>query len=289
MRRSGRGSSGRRLQIPSRQMLRMRARRRPASRPRLPPYSKLGGGRRALPPQLGRRGPRWSLSPAVGGTPSPTFWRPLQRVTASWRISTLSAPELEKVVPNSGDAHHAWGPISRNYRTGDTPLCPGPRPNPSTRAPSSATSNLPETRPTTRAAAETGAASSTETSRGSTSSNVRPPRTTWPPRASTLRTQSEFSPYSTATASVDPRRKAITGVRYPRPERRPRWQITAHGGVSQAHWRWIGFVTTRLKRATRRGISTSRGYRPSAYASPLRCATCTLKLSAWLTRSRVRG
>jgi hypothetical protein len=48
-------------------------------------------------------------------------------------------------------------------------------------------------------------------------------------------------------------------------------------------------VTTRLKRATRRGISTSRGYRPSAYASPLRCATCTLKLSAWLTRSRVRG
>ena len=60
---------------------------------------------------------------------------------------------------------------------------------------------------------------------------------------------------------VRPRLNAKSGVRYWRPDRRPRWRMTAHGGTSQAYKPWMRLVTRLLKRATPREsfIAFSRG------------------------------
>lgn len=59
----------------------------------------------------------------------------------------------------------------------------------------------------------------------------------------TFRTQSESAPYVKATTSPSSVRKADTGVRCSRLERRPRCRTTAKGGSQPATRRASGFVT----------------------------------------------
>lgn len=75
------------------------------------------------------------------------------------------------------------------------------------------------------------AVSAAVSTRGRPSLRTRPSRSTPPrPSASRLRTQSASRPYGSPTMSRSPLRNAVTGVRYSRPDLRPRWTIIAKGG-----------------------------------------------------------
>src|SRR5512132_2820191 len=105
------------------------------------------------------------------------------------------------------------------------PLCSGPPAD-------SRTKWMPGT---TRSAGRSGAGSSgaapaASSRRGSVSSNRRPPRTrAQRPAARTLRTQSRLGPYGSETRKPSRSGSGITGVRYRRPDRRPRWTMRATG------------------------------------------------------------
>src|SRR5690242_5169536 len=66
-----------------------------------------------------------------------------------------------------------------------------------------------------------------------------------------------------------PPRKALTGVWYIRPDRRPVWKTRANPGSHPAIRRVAWLVTRRLKRATPRGIGIAvpPHTRPSGYAA----------------------
>ena len=85
-----------------------------------------------------------------------------------------------------------------------------------------------------------------------------------PPAASTLRTQSDSGPQVSATSSPPRRRKTLTGVRYSRPLRRPRWMTTPKWGRKRASGPRTRLVAWRLKRATERG-SGIKLQRPKNY------------------------
>jgi hypothetical protein len=78
-----------------------------------------------------------------------------------------------------------------------------------------------------------------------------------PPAVMTLRTQSESTPYVSATTQPSGTRKTLTGVRKWCPDRRPLCSMIPNPGRRPATGAAKWFVKRRLNRATGRGMVKS--------------------------------